>query len=441
MNKLKEIIKDITQGSVSVEEQQQMLQSLESSIKETIAAKQKKQEQTKKKVDAVLSAVKAIENKVDAKIAAVAKTTGPKGDKGDRGPKGDKGDKGDPGVGLPGPQGPAGPAGKDGEQGVGVANAYVDFDGSLVLKLTDGTDIDAGTVISDKVADSVTIAMARGEILPAQTGNSGKFLTTDGNSLSWATVEGGVGGSGTVTSINVTVPTGLAVSGVPITTSGTVAITYASGYAIPTTAKQTEWDTAYGWGNHASAGYALTSSLATVATSGSYNDLTNKPSIPAAYTNSDVDAHLNTGTATTGEVLSWNGSDYDWVAAGVGDVTLNGTQTLTNKTLTDPTIIGTIIEDVFTITDGASVDINPANGSVQLWTLGASRTPTATSFLAGESVTLMINDGTAYAVTWTTIGVVWVGGSAPTLPTTGYGVIQLWKVGSTVYGAYVGAVA
>jgi|DEB0MinimDraft_10_1074344.scaffolds.fasta_scaffold05798_3 hypothetical protein len=34
------------------------------------------------------------------------------------------------------------------------------------------------------------------------------------------------------------------------------------------------------------------------------------------YTDSDVDTHLNTGTATTGEVLSWNGSDYDWITAG-----------------------------------------------------------------------------------------------------------------------------
>jgi hypothetical protein len=31
-----------------------------------------------------------------------------------------------------------------------------------------------------------------------------------------------------------------------------------------------------------------------------------------------VDTHLNTGTATTGEVLSWTGSDYDWIAAGGG---------------------------------------------------------------------------------------------------------------------------
>lgn len=32
------------------------------------------------------------------------------------------------------------------------------------------------------------------------------------------------------------------------------------------------------------------------------------------YSNSDVDTHLNTSTAATNEVLSWNGSDYDWVA-------------------------------------------------------------------------------------------------------------------------------
>ena len=58
-----------------------------------------------------------------------------------------------------------------------------------------------------------------------------------------------------------TVPTGLSISGSPITTSGTLAVTFASGYSIPTDTKQTNWDTAYGWGNHASAGY-LTSATA-----------------------------------------------------------------------------------------------------------------------------------------------------------------------------------
>ena len=40
--------------------------------------------------------------------------------------------------------------------------------------------------------------------------------------------------------------------------------------------------------------------------------------IPAAYTNTDVDTHLNTGTAASGEVLSWTGTDYDWITAGGG---------------------------------------------------------------------------------------------------------------------------
>ena len=40
-----------------------------------------------------------------------------------------------------------------------------------------------------------------------------------------------------------------------------------------------------------------------------------------SYQNSDVDTHLNTSSASTGEVLSWNGSDYDWVAqSGGGNV-------------------------------------------------------------------------------------------------------------------------
>lgn len=113
------------------------------------------------------------------------------------------------------------------------------------------------------------------------------------------------------------------------------------------------------------------------------------------------------------------------------------TQTLSNKTIT-----GTK-ETVFTITDGVAFEINPANGGIQLVTLGANRTPKGTSFTAGQSVTLLIDDGTARLITWTdttfgTSGVVWVGGTAPTLATTGYTVIELWEVGTQVYGAYVG---
>ena len=63
------------------------------------------------------------------------------------------------------------------------------------------------------------------------------------------------GGDGTVTSVALAAPTGLTVSGSPVTTTGTITLSYTAGYSIPTTANQANWSTAFGWGNHASAGY------------------------------------------------------------------------------------------------------------------------------------------------------------------------------------------
>jgi hypothetical protein len=64
-------------------------------------------------------------------------------------------------------------------------------------------------------------------LAPSQTGNNGKYLTTDGTNSSWS-----VNPLGTVTSVAATVPAFLSVSGSPITTSGTLALTY-SGTALP----------------------------------------------------------------------------------------------------------------------------------------------------------------------------------------------------------------
>ena len=45
----------------------------------------------------------------------------------------------------------------------------------------------------------------------------------------------------------------------------------------------------------------------------------------AGYSNADVDTHLNTGSATSGQTLQWNGSDYAWgtPASSYGDADVN----------------------------------------------------------------------------------------------------------------------
>lgn len=126
-----------------------------------------------------------------------------------------------------------------------------------------------------------------------------------------------------------------------------------------------------------------------------------------------------------------------WVAAYVSGgsyATLTGTETLTNKTIETPSITKGYTEGVYNLTGTA---ISPLNGSIQYKTLSANTTFTE-SLSSGQSVTLMIDDGSAYTVTWPTTTWKTDNGSAPTLNTTGYTVVVLWKVSSTLYGARVG---
>lgn len=94
---------------------------------------------------------------------------------------------------------------------------------------------------------------------------------------------------------------------------------------------------------------------------------------------------------------------------------------------------------VHAISDGAAFEIDPKWGNIQTLTLGASRTPKATNFMSGQSMTLHVA-ATSYTITWTdgTLSPTWIGGAAPTLSATDDTVISLWKVGSTIYGALVG---
>lgn len=95
-----------------------------------------------------------------------------------------------------------------------------------------------------------------------------------------------------------------------------------------------------------------------------------------------------------------------------------------------------IIETVFALS-GTTPALNPNNGTIQTWTLTGNSTPTD-SFVAGEAMTLMIDDGSAFTITWPSVTWESGGGTAPTLDTTGFTVVTLWKVGSVLYGARVG---
>jgi hypothetical protein len=100
------------------------------------------------------------------------------------------------------------------------------------------------------------------------------------------------------------------------------------------------------------------------------------------------------------------------------------------------TFAGAVAEEVYAVS-GTTPALDPANGTIQTWTLSANSTPTD-SLTSGETMTLMIDDGSAYTITWPTITWVNNGGTAPSLATSGYTVIALWKISTTLYGALVG---
>lgn len=171
-----------------------------------------------------------------------------------------------------------------------------------------------------------------------------------------ATLVGGVlnipqySGSGGITEITTTTP----ITGGTITTTGTIGITQASGSADGYLSS-TDWNTFNSKstfdGQFSSlsnkpttiAGYGITDALQLGVTA--TTALAGNTVIPAAYTNADVDAHLNTSTAGNNEVLSWTGSDYDWVAqsGGGGGVTsiIAGTGIGVDQSTGDVTITNT----------------------------------------------------------------------------------------------------
>ena len=250
--------------------------------------------------------------------------TGPQGIQGEKGDKGDKGDTGD--TGATGPKGDKGDTGDTGPQGIQGIQGIQGETGATGATGPKGDTGDTGNGIASVDRTSGTGA-------PGTT-DTYTITYTDATTDTFTVYNGANGeGAGSVTSVAMSVPTGLSVSGSPITDSGTLAVSYASGYAIPTTSKQTEWDTTYGWGNHASAGY--------VVTTGSYAD----PSWITSLAGSKVTGNITGNAANvTGTVAPANGGT-GLTSLGTGVATFLGTPSSANlaSAVTDETGSGSLV--------------------------------------------------------------------------------------------------
>jgi hypothetical protein len=121
---------------------------------------------------------------------------------------------------------------------------------------------------------------------------------------------------------------------------------------------------------------------------------------------------------------------------GSGVLSFVNSATLTELDVTTLDMAGAIQEYAVNVTGvTGTTALSAAAGTIQRWVLSGNVNPTD-SLSDGESITLIIDDGSGSTIDWTYSGlsVTWVGGSAPTLDTTNQTIIVIWQVNSTLYG-------
>ena len=219
---IENLAKELILKNMTPEQQMAVLDSVRQSV---LQAKEVQKKKIGENVDLVVQALKKIEsdirsrfddvgNAIEKRVASIKDgrdgingTDGRNGKDGKAGRDGAKGDKGDAGK--------DGRDGVDGVDGVSVTSARIDFDGSLIITLSSGVELNVGEVVAPDLAERIkvitngggtsqfvldTLASLQSQIdnlIPSQTGNSGKFLTTNGSALSWASVAGGLSYQGT----------------------------------------------------------------------------------------------------------------------------------------------------------------------------------------------------------------------------------------------------
>jgi hypothetical protein len=147
----------------------------------------------------------------------------------------------------------------------------------------------------------------------------------------------GGGGSGSVTSVGLSVPIGFSVTNSPITTSGNLGLGFASGYSLPTTASQTNWDAAY-------------------------NDKINSISVTGTTTKTITLTQQDGGTVT-GSFTDLQGGDSMVYPSTVGLAYYNGTNWGTSKTAPSGAIVGTTDTQALTNKSVNGVTLSTAQGT------------------------------------------------------------------------------
>jgi hypothetical protein len=207
-------------------------------------------------------------------------------------------------------------------------------------------------------------------------GNDGQILTLASGVPSWSNAS-----ATGVTSVAMTTPTGLTVTGSPITSSGTLALSLSSGYTIPTTTSQTNWDAAYT--NRiisANSPLSITSnalSLGTVPVSSGGTGVTTAP--------------------TNGQLLIGNGTGFALanISPGTGVSITNGGGSITINAAArswsdQPTVSAN--QTTFTLTYAPT-----ANSKIWMFINGVRTNNNAFSF-SGTTVTYVPGSNGAYAI-------------------------------------------
>jgi len=145
------------------------------------------------------------------------------------------------------------------------------------------------------------------------------------------------------------------------------------------------------------------------------------------------------GAATTGVTIAtganvlvaWNGSDFVSVTP-----SLSAYLALTGGTMTGNLTLDAYTEKVATLATSGTIALNPSTGT----TLSCAAAGTVTftdSLSSGQSISLLLTNGSTYTINWpTTTWVTAAGNTAPTLSASN--TLVFWKISSTLYGALVG---